>query len=183
VSAKIPYYKLSISLLNRKHEIYSFNSTSGELNDFLKSDAFSDQDNLISKTYICLYENFIAGFFTLTADTIEIKAVNEFDSIDNYEYRKYPAVKLARLAVDSKFERKGVGRFLLLAAIGKTLSICNSIGCRYITVDSKPESVDFYKKHGFILVEKSKNRDFVHMYLNMYKIIKSLEPTETLDVW
>ncbi len=46
-------------------------------------------------------------------------------------------------------ERQGIGRFMLLAAIGKAISISNDIGCRYITVDSKPESMGFYEKHNF----------------------------------
>jgi len=86
----------------------------------------------------------LVGFFTLVADTIEAKAV--IDGLEHYEYRKYPGVKIARLAVDSRFERKGIGTYLLLAAIGKTLSVCESIGCRYILVDSKKESIGFYQK-------------------------------------
>ena len=58
-----------------------------------------------------------------------------------------------------------------LAAIGKTLSVCESIGCRYILVDSKKESIGFYQKNEFKLVEKYKDREFVPMYLNIQPII------------
>jgi hypothetical protein len=59
----------------------------------------------------------------------------------------------------------------LLAAIGKTLSVCESIGCRYILVDSKKNSIGFYQKNEFKLVEKYKDREFVPMYLNVQPII------------
>lgn len=68
----------------------------------------------------------------------------------------------------------------MLAAIGKTLSVCDSIGCRYILVDSKRNSIGFYQLNEFKLVEKYKNREFVPMYLNMQPIIAEMN-TETED--
>lgn len=143
------------------------------MNDFLKNDALNDQKNMISRTCLCFWKDKLAGFFTLIADTIEAKAV--IDGIEHYEYRKYPGVKIARLAVDSRFERRGIGTYLLLAAIGKTLSVCESIGCRYILVDSKKNSIGFYQKNEFKLVEKYKNREFIPMYLNMQPIIAEID--------
>ena len=119
--------------LIKNHNLSSFSCLSQELNDFLKNDALIDQNNMISRTSLCFWNDKLVGFFTLIADTIEAKAV--IDGLERYEYRKYPGVKIARLAVDSRFERKGIGTYLLLAAIGKTLSVCESIGCRYILVD------------------------------------------------
>ncbi|WP_410509337.1 GNAT family N-acetyltransferase [Methanosarcina hadiensis] len=130
--------------LNKTHNLSSFSCLSRELNEFLKNDALNDQNNLISRTSLCFWNSELVGFYTLIADTIEAKAV--IDGLEHYEYRKYPGVKIARLAVDSRFERRGIGTYLLLAAIGKTLSICESIGCRYILVDSKQNSIGFYQK-------------------------------------
>jgi GNAT superfamily N-acetyltransferase len=124
---------------------------------------------MISRTRLCFLNDELVGFFTLVADTIEAKAV--IDELEHYEYRKYPGVKIARLAVDSRFERKGIGTYLLLAAIGKTLSVCENIGCRYILVDSKKESIGFYQQNEFKLVDKYKDREFVPMYLNIQPII------------
>ncbi|MDW5549421.1 hypothetical protein [Methanosarcina sp.] len=49
----------------------------------------------------------ISRFVALLADIIEAKAI--IDRLKHYEYRKYPGVKIARLAVDSKFERRDNG--------------------------------------------------------------------------
>ncbi|AKB21963.1 Acetyltransferase (GNAT) family protein [Methanosarcina sp. WH1] len=127
---------------------------------------------MISRTSLCFWKDELVGFFTLIADTIEAKAV--IDGIEHYEYRKYPGVKIARLAVDTRFKRRGIGTYLLLAAIGKTLSVCENIGCRYILVDSKKNSIGFYQKNEFKLVEKYKNREFIPMYLNMQPIIAEI---------
>lgn len=68
----------------------------------------------------------------------------------------------------------------MLAAIGMALDVSGMIGCRYITVDSKPESIGFYEKHGFKLIEKYKDSDFPKMYLNMYPIIEKMQSKESL---
>jgi GNAT superfamily N-acetyltransferase len=172
LNSTIPDSELHTKTLNKNHVLSSFNCLSQELNDFLKNDALNDQNNMISRTSLCFWNDELVGFFTLIADTIEAKSV--VDGLEHYEYRKYPGVKIARLGVDSRFERRGIGTYLLLAAIGKTLSVCESIGCRYILVDSKKNSIGFYQKNEFKLVEKHKNREFVPMYLNMQPIIAEI---------
>jgi GNAT superfamily N-acetyltransferase len=157
---QIPVEELIIRHLTKRVDPVFFNSRSDELNEFLKKDARRDQKNRVSRTYLCCWNKIIAGFVTLLTDTLELHAVSEIDGIDGYFYQKYPAIKIARLDVDVKFERKGVGRFILLTSIGKAIKISDEIGCRYITVDSKPDSIGFYEKHGFKVVKKYRNSNF-----------------------
>jgi hypothetical protein len=65
--------------------------------------------------------------------------------------------------------------FEMRAGIGKALSICDSVGCRYILVDSKKESLSLYEKYGFKIAEKNKKKDFAPMYLNMQPIVAKLK--------
>ncbi len=176
MSSIIPDSELIMVPLDKKHNLFPFNCSSSELNDFLKNDSLSDQNNMISRTGLCFWKDELVGYVALLADTIEAKAV--IDGLERYEYRKYPGVKIARLAVDSRFERKGIGTYLLAAAIGKTLSVCESIGCRYLLVDSKKNSIGFYQKNGFKLVEKYKNREFIPMYLNLQPIVATVESSD-----
>jgi len=106
---------------------------------------------MISRTYLCCLNKSITGFFTIVADTIEVQAIDEADGVDVYPYHKYPSIKIARLAADETCERQGFDRFLVLAAIGLALalSVSEIIGCRYLTVDSKPGSMSFYERPGF----------------------------------
>lgn len=177
---QIPYGELQIVPLTKRHELTSFYSTNTDLNDFLKSDAIRGQENMASRSYLCYWEKIIAGYITLVADTLEVEAVGTDDEIEGYPYRKYPAVKIARFAVDQTLEKKGVGRYMLLAAIGKAISVSNDIGCRYITVDSKPESTGFYEKHGFKMVEKYRHSGCPKVYLNMYPIVAMMRAKESL---
>jgi GNAT superfamily N-acetyltransferase len=161
--------------LEKHHDLSSFSSSNEDLNDFLHNDALKSQEDLISRTYLCLRRSYLAGFFTLVTDTIEVKLVEREDGIDDYAYQKYPAIKIARMAVDKKLSGAGVGRYLLLAAIGKVHHLSLEVGCRYITVDSKREAIGFYRKNGFKIIKKYENRMFPPMYLSMYPIIQGID--------
>ena len=172
----IPFPELHITPLDKGYNLSSFASSNEDLNDFLHNDALKSQEDLISRTYLCLWNSRIAGFFTLVTDTIEVKLVEKEDSIDDYSYQKYPAIKIARMAVDERLSGLGIGRYLLLAAVGKVHHLSQEVGCRYITVDSKKEAVGFYEKNGFKIIKKYENRNFPPMYLNMLPIIQKILP-------
>jgi len=170
---RISHEDLNIRSLSDDDDLARFGSKSEELNDFLKSDALGAQNNMISRTYLCFLKEALAGFVTLTTDTIGYNLVESCDGIDGYVYQKYPAIKIARLAVDGRFERRSIGQNILLWAIGKAYEISNQIGCRYITVDAKRESIEFYLKYEFKMIKKHKDRDFPPLYFNLYSTDKN----------
>ena len=165
---------LNVVYLRDSHDTSFFHCSNDDLNNFLSEDAKNSQEDLISRTYLCLEPERILGFISLVTDTIEVKLVEKDDGIDGYPYPRYPAIKIARLAVDKRAEGRGIGRFLLLWAIGKTYQLSGEVGCRYITLDSKRESVGFYEKSGFKIIKKYSNRNYPPMYLNMYPIVKQM---------
>jgi GNAT superfamily N-acetyltransferase len=177
---KIPSEELRLCALNKRHDLNSFNSVSDELNDFLKNDALGGQNSMISRTYLCFYKERLVGFITLIGDTIEAKLMIKKDGIEDYEYEKYPAIKIGRLAVDKDCEGQGIGPHMLKWSIGLVYQISQRIGCRYITVDSKKDSIWFYEREGFKLVNKQRNRNFPPMYLNMYAFRQKMEHIESL---
>jgi GNAT superfamily N-acetyltransferase len=76
-----------------------------------------------------------------------------------YLYNQYPAVKIARLAVDSRYRKLALGRALVQLALGVAAdSICPAVGCRFVMVDSKKPAVPFYEKCGFTLLDTEANR-------------------------
>jgi len=175
---RFSYDKLKIVLYTDHHDVSRFESRTPDLNAFLKEDAFENQEELISKTYLCYHFNQLVGYINLTTDIIKKEEMREEKHID-VPYKEYPAIKIARLAVDKKYERKGVGRFLLLIAVGKALKISEEVGCRFITVDSKEDSIEFYKKGGgFELVKKCKNMTYPTMYLDILPINEEMKAFE-----
>lgn len=92
-----------------------------------------------------------------------------------FPYRQYPAVKIARLAVDQRLKSKNrkIGSQLVDLAIGISKDqICPAIGCRFVVVDAKRKSVGFYAKCGFTALDTPTNRrrDEAVMFIDLYKV-------------
>lgn len=143
---------------------------------FLQKHAKSYEAHSLARTYI-VYEsgqNKPLAFITLVCGEIETQGeANLLGDEVVYHYHGYPAIKLARLAVDSKLRKSGIGRSLVEFALGivKT-NICPSVGCRFMVVDSKKASVDFYSRCGFTLLDTAdnKDRDEPVMFIDLHKI-------------
>ena len=77
----------------------------------------------------------------------------------DYRYHQYPAIKIARLAVDRSVQKFGLGRQLLDLALGVAKrEVSPSVGCRFVMVDSKKNAVRFYEKCGFTMLDTPANR-------------------------
>ncbi|NPV62823.1 MAG: GNAT family N-acetyltransferase [Methanotrichaceae archaeon] len=175
----LPEKALCTELLSARYDLARFDSGNEELNDYLKNDALKEQRQLLSKTQLCFHRDRLAGFITLTTDSIRIDKdkLDPSQIIDGCDYPAYPCILIARLAVDKKLHGYGVGSYLLSLAIGFVLEA--PLGCRYLAVDPKEEAAKFYEKFGFKYWTKSRRR----MFLNMRDVAQQLEPEESLDLW
>ncbi|MBI4214860.1 GNAT family N-acetyltransferase [archaeon] len=102
-------------------------------------------------TYVCFCQNDIAAYVTLTTDTIRLD-FKEKDVLPGSKarLREFPAIKIARLAVKTDHQRRGIGTTLLKASLGKIVELSKSVGCRFATVDAFPDFERFYEKLGFV---------------------------------
>lgn len=171
--ASISFNELHIEPLTKRHNLNNFSCTERDLNDFLKNDAFNDQEELTSRTFVCIYNNKVVGFFSLLADAIRVQDIQTDDNVDGYCYRKYPAMKIGRLATDKEYERKGVGTYLYLNICGASFKILGIMGIRFITVDSKNESIEFYQKMGF--TKTNVKKDYPTLYKDIHPIYLKLQ--------
>jgi GNAT superfamily N-acetyltransferase len=61
-----------------------------------------------------------------------------------------PLLVLARLAVHTKAQGRGIGSGLLLDALGRTLQVADVIGVRALAVHAKDDNaIAFYRHFGF----------------------------------
>ncbi|HJJ38983.1 MAG TPA: GNAT family N-acetyltransferase [Methanocorpusculum sp.] len=157
--------------IDKSINLTSFTCTEPELNDFLKTDALNDHENLYSITRIICYDKTIIGFFTLIADNISVKTIPENEYSD-YHYNKLPAVKIARLAVDKNYEHKGIGTLIITEILSVVNLISDNVGCRIITVDAKENALGFYRKFTFREVISKKNQEYIPMYLDFLNLKK-----------
>lgn len=163
----ISYHLTDIS---DKTDVSSFNCGDDDLNDFLLSDALQNQEDWLSRTHIlCSAENIPMGYFTITLDTLHKGRLALSDKIGGYPYQKYPAVKLARLAVDTRFQNCGIGKLLMKHFFIAAYGLMKEGGGRFITVDAKNSARGFYQRFGFRAVPSQKNDEIISMYLDFQK--------------
>ena len=175
MTSPIPFKALEFVLLSADHDVSGFFSTESELDEFLKDDNRENQRNLISVTRLVYWKGNLVGFFTLVNDSIEVRSVEACDREESYQYRKYPALKIARLATHIDYERYGIGRSMLRKIFTIAITLSHYVGCRIITVDSKHSAVLFYKKFAFKQAIKTPG-ETVPLYLDLKNALLRIMP-------
>ncbi len=80
-------------------------------------------------------------------------------------------MKIGRLSVNKRYERRGIGTQTTLFALSKALELHERSACRFLVVDAKRDSVHFYKKMGFEIL-KEREKGTIPMYYDMIKLIR-----------
>ena len=143
-----------IELLAKSHDRDGFDCGSEPLNLFLRHTARQHAERGISRTFVLIEEDATAakpilGYFSL--NICQIKS----ESLTPGEARKLPrdvsGIRLGRLAVARTHHRQGIGKTLLVAAMGKFLEIFNTAGGIGLFVDAKDQDANrYYEQFGFV---------------------------------
>lgn len=151
------------------------------LKTYLQRDAKKHHEQSLARTYgvfldtepkrVKAYVTLVCG--EIVADTRESGLVAE-NGI-HYPYRQYPAVKIARLAVDTRLKKLGlkIGTKLVDLSIGISKDVISpSVGCRFIVVDAKQQSVGFYERCGFTALDTPENKQRAEpvMFVDLHKV-------------
>jgi len=171
----LSYPDIVFKSLEEYDDVSSFHSTEQELDDFLHEDALKNQTNRLSVTFLACWNDEIVGYFTLVNDSIVAEAVHESDREPSWEYRKYPAIKIARMARHRDFAGHGIGTAMLLRIFIIVLHVSQFTGCRIITVDSKPGAVEWYRKKGFTLAQVKPRDDTIPLYMDFHRFVSQEE--------
>jgi GNAT superfamily N-acetyltransferase len=153
-------------------DLTSFLCRDEDLESFLKDDALENQLDRFSVTRIAYYRDIPVGYFTLLNDIITKKEIPRRKQ-PRYTYSEYPAVKIARLATRTDFERNGIGTMMLTRSVAIAIKLSEHVGCRFITVDSKPEATAFYEKFGFLRarLEETPPEENIPLYIDFHAAI------------
>src|SRR3989338_399633 len=177
IPEKIKPEDLRIEKIDRRHstKINNFKSSNKELKDFLVEDALDNQEMAISTTYLWFYnpKNELCAYVTILADAIRIHGTRLGKSFvdQGVDYKTLPAIKIGRLCVDDRYTGKEIGTHTTYSVMKKLISINEIVGCRFLIVDAKPDSVKFYKKMEFEVL-KQREKGTLPMYYDMVKLIK-----------
>jgi len=121
-----------------KHRVSAFDCGNSNLNRFLKKYAYINQLSANSTTYITSHEGNVVGYYTITLASISHKSAPDKVKSGQPRY-PIPAMLLARLAVDSVYQGKGLGKALLKDAMLRALMVADIAGCQAFLVHAKDE--------------------------------------------
>ena len=165
-----------LELLAKSHDRDGFDCGSEPLNLFLKQTARQHATRGISRTFVLVEENAsepkpILGFFAL--NICQIKS----ESLLAEEAKKLPrdlsGIRLGRLAVAKEYQRQGIGRTLLIAAMGKFIEIFNTAGGIGLFVDAKDQHAKrYYEQFGFVSLPSNE----LEMFLPVKTIQEAVTP-------
>jgi GNAT superfamily N-acetyltransferase len=141
---------LRIEKLNRTHPVEGFDCGREALNRFLIRYALTNQHAEASQTYLAVADDEIAGYYTLVVGQVEYEAAAARLK-KGLARHPVPIMLLARLAVGTSWQGKGIGSGLLKDAMLRTLRAADIAGIRAFVVHAKDEEARaFYEKFDFL---------------------------------
>ncbi len=135
--------------LNPAHELADFDSGDLRLDEWLRRRALGNEVEGASRTYVVCQEARVAGFYSLANGAVLHVAAP--GRVRRNMPEPIPVMVLGRLAVDRRFQKRGLGRALLRDAILRTLQAAEIAGIRVILVHAADDSATaFYRRAGFL---------------------------------
>ena len=168
---------IAIRRLEESDIVEAFDCGDGPLNSYLKHHAWINQNrNSIGVTYVAIDESapgVVLAYFTLAVSSIPRGRLPKklVRSLPPYDV---PVILLARLAVDSRFAGKGLGRALIAEAFRIMIGVSDEIGCRGIITDAYRNRINWYAQYGFISLDGSPESGPQKMFLDIRTVRAAL---------
>jgi GNAT superfamily N-acetyltransferase len=141
---------LRIEKLERSHELDAFDCGRDALNRFLIRYAFPNQQAGASQTYAALANETVVGYYTLVVGQVDYDGAPERLK-KGLAHHPVPIMLLARLAISTAWQGKGLGSGLLKDAMMRTLQAADIAGIRAFAVHAKDDGAKaFYERFGFV---------------------------------
>jgi GNAT superfamily N-acetyltransferase len=139
-----------IEKLRRDHRVDPFDCGQEALNRFLIRYAFPNQQAEASQTYVALVGDEVVGFYTLVVAHVEYDDAPQRMG-KRLARHPIPLMLVARLAVATSWQSKGLGSGMLKDAMLRTLQAADIAGIRAMAVHAKDDAARaFYERFGFM---------------------------------
>ncbi len=141
--------EVRVRRLEPRDDRTGFRSGNIDLDRFFQRFAGQNQfRHHIGTTYVAVQDDRIVGFVTVSSG--EMIA----EKLEKSLRRRLPAyplpiLRLARLAVDERFQGYGIGKLLLRAVLELASDMRDRVGCVGVVVDAKQDAISFYSSLGF----------------------------------
>lgn len=140
---------IRVEKLRADHPVTSFECGQDDLNRFLARFALPNQNANASQTYVLVSDDGILGFYTLVVGSVF--PTNAPERLSRGMARHpIPLMILARLAIDDRWQGKGLGTSLIKDAMKRTVSAAEIAGIRAMAVHAKDDrAAAFYRRFDF----------------------------------
>ncbi|HSU06567.1 MAG TPA: GNAT family N-acetyltransferase [Acetobacteraceae bacterium] len=134
--------------LGSQHRLEAFACGVEPLDEWLKRRALHNENEGGSRTFVLCEAQLVVGYYSLAAGSV-LPGVTTGRVRRNMP-NPIPVVLLGRLAVDRRWQGKGLGADLLRDALLRVLSAGETIGVRAVLVHAiSAEAKRFYERYGF----------------------------------
>jgi GNAT superfamily N-acetyltransferase len=138
--------------INRKHDREGFDCGEEALNEFLRRYARKSHERGGAKTFLAIDDSnkTILGFYSLSPASVDYARIPEAVS-RGLARHDVPGFRLARLAVDRRWQGRGIGGQLLLVAGRRCLLAAAEVGGVVLVIDAKNARVaTWYASYGAV---------------------------------
>lgn len=144
-----PIFSGNIEPLVKAHDRRNFSCGVDALDEYLRRFAHQHAASKISRTYVAANGAEVHGFYSLAMSAIR-KDNLPAKYVDRFPNFPLPVARLARLAVASSHQRKGLGELLLADALQRCLRLSTEIGMIGVIVDAKDAKArGWYERYEF----------------------------------
>jgi GNAT superfamily N-acetyltransferase len=134
--------------LKPSHDLSQFECGEPELDDWLRRRALRNEEGGASRSYVVCVGRQVVGYYALAAGAAA--HANAPGRVRRNMSNPVPVMVIGRLAIDLKFQGRGIGSALLRDAVLRTAQAAGIAGIRAILVHAILERAKrFYEKSGF----------------------------------
>lgn len=148
-----------------KQDRTAFSCGKLELDKYFLERASRDVREKITAVFVLLREEdeeTVLGYYTLSSLYVDTGEIPEEIRKRTGRYRQVGATLIGRLAIATAIQKTGMGEFLLMDALARSLQGTRTVMSFAVLVDAMDKAAeDFYRKYGFIVLRD--NRLFLPM--------------------
>ena len=140
---------MNIEPLASNHDRRGFSCGVEALDQYLQRFARQHANANVSRTYVAADGSAIIGFYSLAMSAMRRENLPS-RHLSRFPNFPLPVARLARLAVDLRHQRQGIGELLLADALQRCLRLSEEIGMIGVVVDAKDEHArGWYERYEF----------------------------------
>ena len=155
-----------IAALGKSHDRATFDCGSAALDRYLHQQARQDAEKSVAAPFVLIKPPAlrVLGYYTLSASLVNASELPDTLAKKLPRYPQLPVTLLGRLAVDQSMKGKGIGQFLLLDALRRSLEAAVNVAAMAVLVDAKDATAEaFYRHFSFLPLQQQPRRLFLPM--------------------